>query len=202
MYSCNRNKVERGFTLLEVLLVLALIAIFASMVKIPTFSKSIDEQIEEEAKRIAVLVDMASEYAILNNQLLGFAIKDNGYEFLAFNGKSWQVISEPPLEPRQLPDAVSMELSLDGLPWSENNLVNSVSWQAEEDDDFSLQTDEKEQEAKFPQVFLLPSGELSAFEIVLDSGDFEVANHKMLVRGVFTTPVRVGREEELQDDLY
>jgi general secretion pathway protein H len=145
---------------------------------------------------------MASEYAILNNQLLGFAIKDNGYEFLAFNGKSWQVISEPPLEPRQLPDAVSMELSLDGLPWSENNLVNSVSWQAEEEDGFSLETDEKEQEPKFPQVFLLPSGELSAFEIVLDSGDFEVANHKMLVRGVFTTPVRVGREEELQDDLY
>ena len=62
---------QRGFTLLEVMLVLLLMGLAAGYVIFNAFSTDPSEQLEREARRLQVVIDMASDYAVLNQQQLG-----------------------------------------------------------------------------------------------------------------------------------
>lgn len=192
--SCKSN----GFTLFEVLLVLALIAIFVSLVSIPNVGRSAQEQIEQEAQRFATLINLSSEYSVLNNKVLGVMIEPEQYEFLIFDGANWRAINEKPLQKRRLPEFVLIKLELDGLAWAEDNLVNSVSWKKDETEQLLVQEDEQNKK-KFPQIFILPSGEISAFEVEFDYDSIDEITDPLIVRGVFSTPVDFGRRDELED---
>lgn len=181
---------KKGFTLLELLLVLTLMAFLFSTVKLPDLSQEPYDLVEQETKRIATLIDLASEYAILNNVILGFAVTDSQYGFLYFDGKNWLEIAIPPFVKRDLDENLIVSIVLDGLEWQENNLLNSIKWIDEEELEQAAQEEEQEDKLTFPQVFILPSGEISSFEldVAYDNGfDDEIV---FKIRGEFTSPVR------------
>lgn len=190
---------NRGFTLFELLLVILLMAIIVSTVRLPNITTSVNEEIETEARRLAVLTELASEFSVLNNQMLGLFFDKTSYEFLIFDGSTWLPIGKEPFQIRELPEFITYSLNLDGLPWQEQNLLNAIDWQQEDQDDFSLETDDDLEEKKFPQVFILPSGELSSFEIIFDAEDADQDVKRVYVRGKFTAPLVVQREDELDD---
>ena len=184
---------NKGFTLLELLLVLTLMAFLFSTVKIPDLTKDPFDLVENEAQKVAHLVDLASEYAVLNNALLGFAVKEQQYAFLAYDGERWIEIPEAPFIRSELAENLQLSIQLDGLEWQEQNMLSAIEWINEDDKEelLSEQDELADEVFLFPQVFILPSGEISPFDLdILYSDGFDV-EIGFKVRGEFTTPVKV-----------
>lgn len=76
-----KRSVPRGFTLLEVMLVLLLMGLAAGYVMFNAFGASKSDLLKSQAQRLQVIVDMASDYAVLNQQQLGIRVEqaENSY---------------------------------------------------------------------------------------------------------------------------
>ena len=190
-------KQVKGFTLLELMLVLALMGFLFSSITLPDISQDPYDEVEKEAKKISTLIDMLSEYSVLNNQITGFVIKDNEYGFLLFDGEKWQEIMEPPFNRVELEENFLVELKLDGLEWQEQNMLSSVQW-IEEDELEELSQDAEPDQFIFPQVFILPSGELSPFELDVSYSDGFDIDILFRIRGEFIAPVTLLSPTEIE----
>ena len=75
---------QSGFTLLEVIVVLALIALIMASVRYTVFSSDVEKDVEKEIQRLQVVFNMASDYAVINQLELGLRIDDDeqSYEFV------------------------------------------------------------------------------------------------------------------------
>lgn len=179
----KRNK---GFTLLEVLLVIMVIGILAKIVVPNVTWGGTEDRVAEASRRFKAVFDMASEYAMLNNFELGLIIKENNYRFVVFDGQRWGDFQpEKYFEPSQHEEEMELELELEGLPWAENNLLNEVTFEVEEDDE------DEDKELLSPQIFILSSGDITPFRVTFSiKPDFEDAVH-FQVTGDFAAPVTV-----------
>jgi general secretion pathway protein H len=135
-----------GFTLVEILVVLVLIGITVGMVTLSVGSAG-DRQAELEVRRLAALVDLASDEAVLKAQEIGIRFRRDGYEFYTLNTENvWEPLQDEVLRVRTLPQGFELAASSDGVP-------------------FDL--DEKTPETLKPHGFFLSSGERSAVEVEL-----------------------------------
>ncbi len=126
---------QQGFTLVEVLLVILLIGMLAVSVVVSFSGDSRDQRLAKETEQLQQLIQLASETAMLKQQELGLFINAEGYRFMLFKDEKWHSISQPKaLRPRQFPAGFAVELELEGLEWSEGNLLSQVEWQDEEED--------------------------------------------------------------------
>ncbi len=184
-------KKHQGFTLFELLLVIMLMALVVSTVRFPSLGQDPFDQVDEQSKKVAALINLASEYAVLNNAILGFAATETSYAFLLFDGSKWQPIDEPPFTLTELDETLTLSLMLDGLEWQEQNLLSAVKWIDEEELEKTSQLTEDEKKLSFPQVFILSSGEISPFDLDMsyDNGFDDPITFK--IRGEFITPVLV-----------
>lgn len=187
-----------GFTLLELLLVLALMGLLFSTITLPDLTKDPYEKAEKEALKISTLIDLVSEYAVLNNAIVGFAIKDNQYAFLFYDGERWVEIPEPPFNRVELEENYQLEIRLDDLEWQDQNMLASVEW-IDEDELEELTKDADEEVFVFPQVFILPSGELSPFELIINYSDGFDIDLTFSVIGEFIAPVKMLTPEEREE---
>jgi general secretion pathway protein H len=86
---------KAGFTLLEVMLVLLLMGLAAGYVMFNAFGASKSDLLKTQAQRLQVIVDMASDFAVLNQQQLGvrFEADKNEYFFVYLDDDDeWQRI--------------------------------------------------------------------------------------------------------------
>ena len=176
---CARS--ARGFTLLEVMLVLLLMGLAAGYVMFNAFGASQADLLKSQAQRLQVIVDMASDYAVLNQQQLGirFEPKDNQYYFVYLDeNDEWQRIEgEKVYEPYTLPDSFTFTLNLDDLPWDvEDQLFDRELF----DENLSVSEDavdignDEEKKQPPPQILIMSSGEVTPFSLTLNyEGDFE-----------------------------
>ncbi len=190
---------HKGFTLFELMLVIMLMALIVSTVKFPNLTQEPFDQVDQQSKKVAALINLASEYAVLNNTLLGFSITDTSYAFLMFNGEKWEPIVEPPFIESEFDEDIKMELTLDGLEWQEENLLSAVKWIDEEQlEEASAETDE-EKKMFFPQIFILSSGEISPFDLDISYDDGFETPITFKVRGEFITPVLVFDPQQIEE---
>jgi len=108
------------------------------------------ESAAEEMRRLAALLGLAQEEAILQATELALEVRADGYSFLHLEGEKWLPLGEddPMLRPRKLPAGTRLELSLEGQ---------------------SVDLDRGREESA-PRVLLLSSGELSPFRLrVIDA---------------------------------
>jgi general secretion pathway protein H len=107
---------RRGFTLIEVLVVLVIIAIMVSLATISVHVTGKDRELDEESQRIAALYGMLQERASLETRDYGIRLSHDEYEFLAWDGRRqlWrQIEEEPELRRRRLPENVYFLLDLE-----------------------------------------------------------------------------------------
>lgn len=187
----------KGFTLLELMLVLALMGFLFSSITLPDIAQDPYDEVEQEAKKISTLIDMLSEYSVQNNQLTGFVINDNEYGFLYFDGEKWLEIAEPPFSRVELDENLLVELKLDGLEWQQQNMLSSVQW-IEEEQLEELSKDAEPDQFVFPQVFILPSGELSPFELDVSYNDGFDIDILFRIQGEFIAPVTLLSPTEIE----
>ncbi len=183
-----KNKLAKGFTLIELMLVLALMGFLFSTISLPELGKDPYDKVEHEAKKISTLIDMLSEHAVFNNVLTGFVIRDNEYGFLFYDGDKWLEIIEPPFARVELDENLIIQLRLDGLEWQEQNMLSTVQW-IEEEQLEELSEEVEDGQFVFPQVFILPSGEISPFELDVIYSDGFDTDISFRIQGEFVAPV-------------
>lgn len=143
------NKIQhRGFSLLELLVVIVIISILFTFTTLAIRGTSPEELIQTEAQRLDRLLQLALEEAILKGQEYGLEFKPDSYRFLLYFENRWQPLdNDNLLRQRQLPENMELELE-----------VEQIDVLVEED---SASTDEEDEEKPDPQVFLLSSGEIT-----------------------------------------
>lgn len=151
-YSLRMSR-ENGFTLLELMIVIVIVAILFSFATLTIRSSSPEDQIKEEARRLDRLIQLVLEEAVLKNTEYGLEFKQNSYRFLTYSEGQWQAVSDDKLlRERELPEDMEIELAIEQT----DIIIGEAAEATDEDDD---NTDE-EKKAK-PQVFLLSSEEIT-----------------------------------------
>ncbi|MEL7478301.1 MAG: prepilin-type N-terminal cleavage/methylation domain-containing protein [Pseudomonadota bacterium] len=185
----NINK-AKGFSLLEVLVVLVIIAMSVKMVSY-TFDDAEAEELEKQALRVYRVINLASEFAVLNQIELGFHLDKNVLEFLVFDGEKWAVFDAEALyEPITFGKEYKVNLNIEDLSWSQDNLLEQANWQelmGTSDDESLLEL----KKLKVPQVLILSSGEVSAFQLSVELADSASEEASYFIEGEFIAPVNL-----------
>jgi len=94
---CVRNpKLSGGFTLLELLVVMVIVGITLGVV---SFNAMPDERqvLHNDAQRIALLLQLARDEAIVRNRPIAFEAEADRYHFLLYDEHSWQILKQDDL---------------------------------------------------------------------------------------------------------
>ena len=153
-----------GFTLLELLVVVAIIGLLAGAVALSFQAIGKDQEMEQETGRLRSMIDLLHEEALMQTRDYGLMFSETGYRFYIFDYQTlkWlEAQGDDLLEPHALRPQLSMVLLLDGR-------------------EVPLERDFESQDIKNaePQVMLLSSGEVTPFQIEMSrdgiQGTFEI----------------------------
>jgi general secretion pathway protein H len=150
-----RRAAQRGFTLLELLVVVAIIGVIigAVILNASIVGRDRDRYAEQEAQRLRSLVELLHEEALMQTRDYGLMFTETGYRFYSYDYKNlkWaEIASDQILKQHALGPQLSLVLSLD-------------------DRDVRLLPDFDSQEIKNPepQVMVLASGEVTPFSAAI-----------------------------------
>jgi len=152
---------ENGFTLLELLVVVVIVAILFTYTTLAIRSDSAEDIIKKEAQRMERLIELALEESILRGEEYGLEIYLDGYRFLRFTENQWLPLSDDKiLRERELPLEMELEMSLE-----ETEIVIELASEpmAEQILDLDAESDDGDKDKKEikPQIYLLSSGEIT-----------------------------------------
>ncbi len=151
---------SRGFSLIEILVVLVIAAIIMSIAVLSLGAIGNDRDVEREAQRMRSLLQLALDEAELQGRDFGIEFIRQGYRFVEYDPlfESWaEVGGDDLLRPRSLPEGYEMELYLED---------RQVELELE-----AAETDDKEEEnspllEKYaPHGLILSSGDISPLDV-------------------------------------
>lgn len=179
--SATGRSSNQGFSLLEVLVVVFIVGVLATMFTLSIGVTGGDRQLDTEVDRLIAVVDLAREEAVVQGRELGLHFYTNSYEFAAYfedfidyhdeenpDLSEWALLDKATLlGPRELPEGLLFELRIDGR---EVVLKNA----GEDDTALSVQSEESEESEESapvkryePQVMIYSSGDMNPFTIEL-----------------------------------
>jgi general secretion pathway protein H len=161
-----------GFSLLELLVVVVIIGILATMMTLSLGVTGGDRDLEQDVKRLRALIALASEDALLQGRELGITFIEDGYEFALLDPDEnrWvRLQADPVLKSRSFDDGIELAIEIEGrevrLQTREefNDQFANVEAQAgdsedQDDDDSPFRGRNNE---FLPQIFIFSSGEIS-----------------------------------------
>ena len=113
---------QSGFTLLEIMVVVFLIALTVGMVSI-NFRHDTSQVVETEARRFAALVEQMCQESVVQGRLLAVTAEGStAYRFVTFEQGAWQDIQQDDiLRLRQLPEDISLIIDVDDTSPAKEN---------------------------------------------------------------------------------
>jgi general secretion pathway protein H len=163
---------RKGFTLLEILVAMMIMGIVLSFATLSIDHSGEIRLMQREARRLAAVLTLASQEAVLQAKEIGVLLENRQYQFYVLEDQQWQPLKKDEvLRLHALPARLRLDLHLEG---------ESIVFKALESE---------------PQLLLLSSGEVSLFEIALSS---ELENRvRYRVTNYLTGQIRVERDETL-----
>jgi general secretion pathway protein H len=146
---------SKGFTLVEILVVVVIMAIVISLAILSIGTTGRDTQLDDESRRIEGLVGLLHERALLEGRDFGMRIEPAAYEFVVYDPwrDRWLPFDqEHEFRHRELPKGVSFQLELD----SQVVVIKPI--------DRNLNSD---QPPPPPQLAIAASGEGTPFRLTL-----------------------------------
>jgi general secretion pathway protein H len=145
---------SKGFTLVEILVVIVIMAVVISITVLSVSSTGRDSQLDEESRRIEGLVGLLHERALLEGRDFGLRIEPAAYEFVVYDPRRdrWMRLDqEREFRHRDLPKGITFQLQLD----SQTVVIKPV--------DKNLSSGDLPN----PQVAIAASGEGTPFRLTL-----------------------------------
>jgi len=190
-------KKNRGFTLIEVMVVVVLIGIIASSIQFNFFGERPEDVLKKSSHQFAAVFETAADYGLLNNIELGLVVNEDNYQFLGYDGVKWSEIADQDwLTAGQLPPQVEMSLQLDDLPIEEPLLFDSSVIQEQDEDDFSAQDKDEKEKKLIPQVYILSGGDITPFSLTFSYNEEaslinDVEDLAYRVSGLYSIPLTI-----------
>lgn len=107
------NRTSKGFTLLEILLVVVIISIMTAVGANIINSQSIERVVLNQAQKFSDDLTFVCEKAVLENQAFGIEFYTNGYQVLRYQQPEWLLIESQSAP--QINENIVTDLLLDGL---------------------------------------------------------------------------------------
>jgi type II secretion system protein H len=142
---------SRGFSLMEIMVVIAIIGLVSAMVIVQFSGSSRDSELDKEAERLEALFSYAREQAELQTRDYGFRVTSIGYSFVVFDviAEEWRLAEEDDaLRERQFPEGIEPLVVVEGR-------AVVLDHRKKEIEDFS------------PHVLIFANGDVSSFEVFL-----------------------------------
>ena len=163
---------HRGFTLLEMILVVFLIGVAATFVVI-NLERDIDQIADQEARRFAALLEHVRSETILTGRTIGVEVvpEDRGYRFLtAVDGWS-EIEDDEILRPREIPEFLTMEVEVDevALPRLLAEEIEEEEKERAEGESEDAEGEKEEDTARY--IIVNAVGEISPFELRIRGDD-------------------------------
>jgi len=152
---------NRGFTLIEILVVIAIMGIMLGLGMFAFGDGGLSDKLEQESNRLYGLIKLAQEESILNSQELALELTRDGYVFKQLEANEstkkneWvDIYNNRLLRQRTLTAGIELDLNL-------------------ENEKFQLTKSEPDDDEQIIRIFILSSGELTAFNLQLRIGQLE-----------------------------
>jgi len=149
----------RGFTLIEILVVVVIIAIMAVGAILSLSVLGRDDQLNTERDRLVDLLNYARDQASLQTRELGLYCTLDGYRFVEFNPLTnlWEDVTEDDaLRSRQLPDGLHINLSVEAHDVVLKTTTDAQKARTEDAQNYK------------PHVMIFSNGDLTSFTLTLD----------------------------------
>ncbi len=188
------NPVQRGFTLIEILVVVVIAAIVSSIVIMSMNVVGDDRDLQQETYRMASLLELAADEATLQGRDFGLELTRKGYRFVEFDPFTTQwneLIGDDTLRPRELSDGLEFELIIEDRRVQLSEIATAI--QSDEDDEGRDQLDDYA-----PHALLLSSGDITPFNLTIVRLADDVS---LQLRVLPNGEIRTGSEEADFEDL-
>ena len=140
-----------GFSLIELLVVVVIIGVFAGAAVLSLGVLGSDREIEREVFRLRTLLELLREESVMQNRDYGVLFSETGYRFYIYDSE--RLLWFEPIDDRFLSARLLQEPLNLGLRLEDRELTLELEFDPE-----SLDNPE-------PQVLLLASGEVTPFEV-------------------------------------
>jgi len=163
---CNRRTIFRkvcghtnGFTLIEIMVVIAIMGIMLGLGMVAFGDGGLSDKLEQESQRLYGLIKLAQEESILQSKELALELETDGYVFKEsefdekLNKHSWvNIVGDKLFRKRSLTAGIELDLKVE---------------------DTKLEFKSKSSDETPIRIFILSSGELTAFDLTLKINDLE-----------------------------
>lgn len=154
---------QRGFTLIEILVVVIIVAIISSISLMSMNLIDDDRELQTERHRLATLIQLARDEATMQGRELGLELMASTYRFVEFDPytRQWnEILGDEMFRTRKLPEGMEFELYIE-----DKRIV--LNTDPQEFDDPERTEMSSTEENYTPHVFVFSSGELTPYEIRL-----------------------------------
>ncbi len=112
---------HRGFTLLEIMVVIAIVAILTGFVVVNIDLRNTPKTVREQSQRLGLLMQLASDQAIYSKVQFGIRFHPENYEFYFLGAEEdsepvWQLLADDRLTFRESNEELEFTVDIAGVP--------------------------------------------------------------------------------------
>ena len=166
-----------GFTLLEILLVVTIIGILASVVVLGATDVGRQRTIRAEAERLVLAVELARDESRLRNSVWGLTVDGGTYRFLEYDdaGDEWHDVERREFASDATENNVAFQVG-QVLQSADDGVEPAWNPESRGGETVPRETGAvAEDESPVPDVVIYPGGEMTPFQIIVTGGEAFVA---------------------------
>lgn len=170
---CPPSHRQRGFTLLEILLVIFIVGVMATVATLNLGGDEFDDRLEKETRKLTAQISLLQDEAIVQSRELGVKLWQNGYRFWAWDKENgWLPLQgDDDFKPHLTIEDAEISLTINGqpIPLDIVPVKGFPAVLAKPNPDVTPAAPDFRQ--NIPHILLFSSGEATTFELAFRHPD-------------------------------